>query len=67
MGNAPSVALAIRFCKRLSAEERNRLKGTAVANRDKDLFAIAEHRRHPAEDGGDIRALGRREARALPV
>ena len=33
---------AIRFCKRLSAEERNRLKGTAVENCDKDLFAIAD-------------------------
>ena len=33
---------AIRFCKRLSAEERNRLKGTSVENCDKDLFAIAD-------------------------
>ena len=30
-----------RLCKLLSAEERNRLKGTAVENCDKDLFAIA--------------------------
>ena len=33
---------ATRFCKRLSAEERNRLKGTPVENCDKDLFAIAD-------------------------
>ena len=36
-----SEQLSIRLCKLLSAEERSRLKGTAVANRDKDLFAIA--------------------------
>ena len=30
-----------RLCKLLSAEERNRLKGTAVENCDTDLFAIA--------------------------
>ena len=36
-----SKARAARFCKLLSAEERNRIKGTAVANCDKDLFAIA--------------------------
>ena len=34
--------LAFRLCKLLSAEERNRLKGTAVENCDKDLFAIAD-------------------------
>ena len=32
---------SIHLCKLLSAEERSRLKGTAVANCDKDLFAIA--------------------------
>ena len=37
-----SMYRAIRFCKRLSAEERNRLKGTSVENCDKDLFAIAD-------------------------
>ena len=36
-----SEQLSIRLCKLLSAEERSRLKGTAVENRDKDLFAIA--------------------------
>ena len=36
-----SKARATRFCKLLSAEERNRIKGTAVQNRYKDLFAIA--------------------------
>ena len=30
-----------RLCKLLSVEERSRLKGTAVENCDKDLFAIA--------------------------
>ena len=32
---------SVRLCKLLSAEERSRLKGTAVANCDKDLFAVA--------------------------
>ena len=36
-----TIRNATCFCKRLSAEERNRLKGTAVENRYKDLFAIA--------------------------
>ena len=36
-----TIRNAARFCKRLSAEERNRIKGTAVQNRYKDLFAIA--------------------------
>ena len=36
-----TIRNAIRFCKLLSAEERNRIKGTAVQNRYKDLFAIA--------------------------
>ena len=39
--SARSKRRASRFHKRLSAEERSRLKGTAVANRDKDLFALA--------------------------
>ena len=36
-----SKARATRFCKLLSAEERNRIKGTSVQNCHKDLFAIA--------------------------
>ena len=36
-----TIRNATCFCKRLSVEERNRLKGTAVENRYKDLFAIA--------------------------
>ena len=37
-----SIGRTISFCKLLSAEERNRLKGTAVEECDKDLFAIAD-------------------------
>ena len=37
-----TIRNAARFCKRLSAEERNRIKGTAVENCYKDLFAIAD-------------------------
>ena len=36
-----SVQRSVRFCKLLSAEECDRLNGTAVENCDKDLFAIA--------------------------
>ena len=53
-----SVQRSVRLCKLLSAQECDRLEGTAVERCDKDLFAIAVHRRHPEKDGGDIRALG---------
>ena len=36
-----TIRNAARFCKRLSAEGRNRIKGTAVENCYEDLFAIA--------------------------
>ena len=37
-----SVQRSVRLCKLLSAEECDRLEGTAVENCDKDLFAIAD-------------------------
>ena len=36
-----SVQRSVRLCKLLSAQECDRLEGTAVENCDKDLFAIA--------------------------
>ena len=58
-----STGRGLSLCDFLSAEECNRLKGTAVEDSDKDLHAIAG--RHTEKSG--VRPLGCREPRSLPT
>ena len=49
-----STGRLLSLCALVPKEERTRLKGTAVENCDKDLFAIAGIRRHPEKNGGAL-------------